>query len=704
MKTKKKEIKIPVPPEKQHKFINYHGEEMVDNFAHLYDRNDPTVLQYLVDENKYTSRIMSKTKTLQRVLYKEFKSHIDENRTSLKIQFADGFKYYTKKVEGKEYSLHCRMSPDGKESIYLDENNLICDGKFQNVGFLRHSEHDDLFVYGVDGAGNERYSVKFCCKKSGKLLEDSLDNCSEGVEFSIDGQWLYYVQLDHTERAWIVKRHKIGTSNALDEIVFEETDEMFFLTLSKSANGKFIFINSSAQITSEIRYIDSTSQAPIIVKERLAHVNYVVEADDEYFYVLTNEKVRNNYLYRRRIKGSDLEREIVVGHRDFVLIEFIQVREQYLILLERSNCLQNIRVIDKNNFESFHYIQMSDTVFSLWLGTKNEEIEDYYRRNCYKSNILRYTFTSFIQPKQIYDYNMETKESCLVEEEKIPLGPPPSPMMPLFGNNNSAVFYPNYDPCKFVQKRLYATGHDGTAIPVSLVYRKDLFNINGEPNPLLLYGYGAYGFSMMPMFNSNRLSLLDRGFIYCIAHVRGGAELGNGWYKDGKLLKKPNSFKDFISSAEYLIKEGYTSKEKLAIYGRSAGGLLMGAVLNMRPDLFKAALMEVPFVDTINTMFDSSIPWTAFEFEEWGDPRKRDIYDVMKGYCPYTNVKAQNYPSILVVAGLNDPRVSFLEPVKFVAKLRKLKTDSNQLLLKLDDVGHMGNSGQYSNLAVNIEI
>jgi len=723
---KKKEamttLRIPNPPKepiceiKPKVWVNVHGEEWHDDFAWLNDREDPDVLAYIEKENAYSQDMLAHTKPLQRLLYKEFVSRVDEAEESAKVVLSDGYSYYGKKVPGEEYRIHCRISKDGFEEVYLDENELANherfeDASFFRVGFLRHSPDCKLIAYGIDCSGNERYTAFLMDMETRTELPDSIDDIYEDFEFSVCGQYVFYTALDDYERAYQLKRHKIGMDVSQDTVLYQEDDEMFFLSLKRSTNLQYIILNSAAQVTSETRYISAEHMNDTlhVLFPRRDNISYTIESHEEFFYVLTNEDSKNNWLFRVPVptlipSGQPaweelLEaRETVIEHRDFVLIEDFQLRRNHLIVFERSNCLQNVRIVDLRGegFGTYHYVSFSDTVYSLWPGSVNEEVADLSRSTLFDTNVLRFTYTTFTQPKQVVDYNMDARTMTVVHEEKVD----------------------SYDPNSYASKRLFATGVDGTTIPVAIVYRKDLLGRDQSPpieNPLLLHAYGAYGAFVNPIFSTSRLSLLDRGFIYAVASVRGGADMGNGWYEEGKLGKKPNTFHDFISVAEYLIKEGYTSPSKLAIYGRSAGGLLIGASVNMRPELFQAALMEVPFVDVINTMFDASIPWTAFEYEEWGNPADYDLYQVMKKYCPYTNIQgialaAGQYPHMLVVGGMNDPRVAFFEPLKFVAKLRterrKYRNENSNLgqsiekaiLLKVDDAGHGGNSGQYSYL------
>ncbi|KAJ2999828.1 hypothetical protein HDV02_001606 [Globomyces sp. JEL0801] len=643
----------------------------------LHDRKNPKVLEYIEQENSYANEMLADEKALQKLLYKEFVSRLDQD-------------------EGEEYLAHCRINLEtNEEVIYLNENELATSPLFAeapcfSVGFLKLSPDCTIIAYGVDCTGQERYSVYFQNILTNETFPDSIDDVYTDLEFSEDGQYVFYTILDQFERAYMLKRHKLGTSIADDVILYHELDEMFFLTLRKTYDAAFLILNGSAQITSETRVLDAHDPLKNLqlIFPRENKVQYTVKHHTGYFYILTNRDVKNNYIYRIPIKDDVpsytdelLENpKIVVEHRDFVLIEDFQFRKRHLVVLERSNCLQNVRVINmpedgSEDFTTFHYISFSETVYSIWLGSPNEEIAYLTKEGQYNTKMLRMTYTSFIQPTQVIDYDLVERKMTIIHEEKV------RGMFP-------------YEKSNYCSKRLFALSVDGTSVPVSLVYRRDLLGMDmspSQPNPMLLHSYAAYGSCVNPIFSTARLSLLDRGFIYAVAHCRGGADMGNGWYEEGKLEKKPNTFYDFCSVAEYLIKEKYTTPSKLAIYGRSAGGLLIGASINMRPDLFQAALTEVPFIDVINTMFNSSIPWTAFEFEIDGEKLAKN-----------------EYPHILVLGGMNDPRVAFFEPLKFVAKMRHLRKqkleegfgdpsiEKRMLLLKIDNAGHGGSSGQYS--------
>ncbi|KAI1293150.1 hypothetical protein EDD11_008501 [Mortierella claussenii] len=742
--------------------VNVHGDEMVDNYNWLKERENPDVLKYIDEENQYAIAALSHTEPLQKLLYNEFISRLDANEESARVTLSDGWSYYSKSQVGLEYRLHCRSmlnlahGYDEEEQIYLDENEIAQSPEFEDstyfrVGFLRHSPDCSILAYGVDGTGQEQFTTFFKDMETGDLLQDRLTNIYENLEFSSCGRFVYYLTLvPETERAYRLYRHVLGTPVEQDQLMYEEKDEMFCLTLTKSGDGKFIMINSAAQVTSETSFLHADAGQgvthPRVIMPRKEGITYSAESHDgEYFFVLTNENSKNNWLFRtpapKHDSPSEMDllslRETVIPHRDFVLIEDFQVRRRHLVVFERSNCHQNVRVIElatpivaageigpeprpeappcsiglkPGPFDKYHYVSFSETVYSLLPESINEEVSNLSKMVLFDTNVLRFTYSSLIQPRQVIDYNLDTQESLVVHTEKI-------------------AGTPLYDANNYEQLRLFSTGIDGTAVPMSIVFRKDLIGQGGkglDANPCLLYTYGAYGSCTDPVFSTQRLSLLDRGFIYAIAHVRGGSDMGMRWYEEGKLAKKPNTFLDVISCAEYLIKEGYTSPEKLSLYGRSAGGLMLGAVINMRPDLFKTALTEVPFVDAVNTMLDSSIPWTAFEWEEWGNPENPEIYRIMKQYCPYTNVRPQRYPNMLVLGGMNDPRVAYFEPLKWVAKLRSCwpnrcspstranggrgansggssntgeeEEEDRMLLLRIEEVGHGGSSGQYAYL------
>ncbi|KAI9221383.1 prolyl oligopeptidase family-domain-containing protein [Blastocladiella britannica] len=696
--------------------INSHGDTMTDDYAWLHDRANPAVLDYVAKENAYTKNCLQHTKRLQRTLFREFVSKVDEAESTARVSLPDGWTYYARRVPRKEYRQHVRERLDPvtgqlDSEVYLDENELATIPEFAShtcfrLGCLRHSPCGRWVALAIDTVGNERYTFLIYDLHGRKLLPTRIKECWEDWEFSSDGDYGYYLAVDAADRAYRVMLHKIATDDNdpathSDQILWEETDDMFYLTMSKSADSSMIVVHSAAQVTSETRVIDLALPAQqsklSVVFPRSEGVTYSIGRHENHIYVLTNEGThKNNWLFRVPLSDTAANeditgasslvlgpRETVLSARGFVFIEDFAIRAGHLAVFERSNCIQNVRVIDLKDpsLQTFHYLSFPEKVYAVFPMTVSEEVADLSKQILYHSATLRYTYTSLTQPKQVVDYDCDKRTFTIVHEERVG-GPIP------------------YNPALYASQRVFAVGDDGTAVPMSLVYRRDLVlspsGMRRGPSPLLLHAYAAYGSCQDPIFSTQRLSLLDRGFIYAIAHVRGGADLGNAWYEDGKLDKKVNTFKDFIACIQFLIKEGYTSPDQLAIYGRSAGGLLIGNIVNEVPHLVRAALTEVPFVDVLNTMSDPTLPWTTFEYEEWGNPADPKIYRCMKGYCPYTNVESKEYPHMMVVGGMNDPRVSFFEPLKWVAKLRKHKKGDQLLLLRIDNVGHGGSGGAYS--------
>jgi len=540
------------------------------------------VLKYIEDENQYALAALSHTAPLQKLLYNEFVSRLDADEESARVMLPDGWSYYSKSQVGLEYRLHCRailnaqLGTYDSEHVYMDENEIAQspeykDSTFFRVGFLRHSPDCRILAYGVDGSGNEQFTTYFKDVETGAILPDTLSNIYENLEFSSCGRFVYYLTLvPETERAYRLYRHTLGAAVEQDRLLFEESDEMFCLTLTKSGDGKFLLINSAAQVTSETLFLhaDAEDDAHLgVIMPRKEGVTYSVESHDgKYFFVLTNEDSKNNWLFRTPApkRGEPLAdlvlmRETVIPHRDFVLIEDFQVRRRHLVVFERSNCHQNVRVIElappedsssrpeappcsiglePGPFDKYHYVSFSETVYSLLPESINEEVSNLSKMTLFDTNVLRFTYSSLVQPRQVIDYNMDSRGSITVHTEKI-------------------AGTPEYDPNDYEQLRLFSTGIDGTAVPMSIVFRKDLMAQGSrglDANPCLLYTYGAYGSCTDPVFSTQRLSLLDRGFVYAIAHVRGGSDMGMGWYEEGKLGRKPNTFLDFISCAEYLIK------------------------------------------------------------------------------------------------------------------------------------------------------
>lgn len=645
------------------------GEIRVDNYYWLRERDNPEVISYLEAENKYTDAMMKDTEELQEKLYKEMLSRIKETDLSVPEKI-DDYYYYIRTEEGKQYNIYCRKkgSLRAEEEILLDVNELAKGYDYFYIGVYRVSPDHQLLAFSVDTSGAENYTLYVKNLNSGELLQDMIPNTSYSVEWANDNMTLFYDILDEAQRPYKLFRHKLGTDPKDDALVYHEKDDAYYLELKKSKSKAYIFMNLGSMVTTEVHYLDANNPETDfkLVHPRQHQMEYYLEHHGDDFYILTNDNAKNFKLMRAPVENLSRENWVeVIPHSDSVKIDDMELFKEHLVVYERENGLKKIRITNLTDDQT-HYVEFFEPVYTLWQANNPD----------FNTSLLRFNYSSLIVPRSVFDYNMDTKIRELKKQYEV-LG--------------------GYDPSLYQSERIFAKADDGTSIPISLVYKKGMVK-NGK-NPLFLYGYGAYGSSSEPYFSSNRLSLLDRGFIYAIAHVRGGGEMGRYWYEDGKLLHKRNTFTDFIACAKHLIAEKYTSREKLVMAGGSAGGLLMGAVTNMRPDLFKAVIAEVPFVDVINTMMDPSIPLTVIEYEEWGNPHQKGYYDYMRTYSPYDNVAPKDYPNILITAGLNDPRVAYWEPAKWTAKLRALKTDNNLLLLKVNmGAGHGGASGRYDYL------
>ncbi|MGQ9610423.1 MAG: S9 family peptidase [bacterium] len=646
-----------------------HGEKLIDNYFWLRNRDDKEVIEYLETENRCTDAIMENTKELQEKLYKEMLGRIKETDKSAEVKI-DDYYYYSRTEEGKQYAIHCRKkgSMDAEEEILIDENVLAEGLEYFNIGVFEVSPDHRFLAYSVDTDGSEIYTLYIKDLTTGELLKDVITNTFYSLEWANDNKTIFYDILDETKRPYKIYRHILGTDIKDDTLVYYEKDEAFYAGVSKTKSKDYLLFISESKTTSEVSYLkaDEPLGEIKIIHPRQHEMEYYVDHHGDYFFILTNDSAKNFKLMKTPISNPTKENwEEVIPHRDTVRLEHIEAFSDHIVVFERENGLKNIRILNMKTNET-HYVNFPEPVYNFWQGDNPE----------YNTNLFRFEYTSLVTPRSVFDYNMDTKTLDLKKQDEIPSG---------------------YDASQYQSERVFAKAEDGTLIPISLVYKKGLAK-DGN-NPLYLYGYGSYGASMDPNFSTNRLSLLDRGFIYAIAHIRGGEEMGRYWYEQGKLLNKKNTFTDFISCAEHLIAEKYTSSRKLVISGASAGGLLMGAVTNMRPDLFNTVIAKVPFVDVINTMLDPSIPLTTVEYEEWGNPDDKEYFDYIKSYSPYDNVSAKDYPNILITASLNDPRVQYWEPAKWTAKLRALKTDNNILLLKTNmGAGHGGASGRYDYL------
>ena len=639
------------------------GETRVDNYSWLRDRTDPDTIHYLEAENAYTRSEMKHTDALQSKLYSEMLGRVQQTDQSVPTKRDDYF-YYTRTEEGKQYAVYCRKHGlDGPEEILLDGNVMAEGKKYFRVGNFVTSPNHKLLAYSVDFEGDEAYTIHIKDLSTGTLLPDTIPNTYYSLEWGNNNATFFYTVLDAAKRPYKVFRHTLGVKK--DALVHHEKDERFTVELEKTRSRAFILINVGSSLTSEVLYVnaDKPKGKFSILLPRVQDTEYDVTHHGDSWFIRTNDGAKTFRLIEAPVKDpSRADWKEVIAARPEATIESVTAFQDNLVTEERDRGLNQIRIQNLTTGDT-HFIEFTEPVYTAGIGANAE----------YDTKLLRFDYTSLVTPNSVFDYDTATRQRVLKKQQQIPSG---------------------YDPSIYQSERIYATATDGVKVPISLVYRKGL--VRDGQAPMLLYGYGAYGISMDPGFNSDRLSLLDRGFTYAIAHIRGGADLGKPWHEEGRILKKKNSFTDFIACAEHLIAEKFTSPAHLAIMGGSAGGLLMGAVTNMSPDLFAAVVAKVPFVDALNTMLDASLPLTIGEYEEWGNPNERPYFDYIQSYAPYENVAAGAYPSILITAGLNDPRVSYWEPAKWTAKLRAMKTDRHRLLLKTNmGSGHFGSSGRY---------
>jgi oligopeptidase B len=647
--------------------IEKHGHVRIDDYYWLRERENPEVIAYLNAENEYAEKEMAHAPLSEDKLFNEIKARFKQTDMSVPYQ-RDGYFYYTRYEEAREYPIFARKrgSLDEGEEIMLDANILAEGHEFFAIGGLAVSTERDLLAYAVDTQGRRVYTTYFKNLTTGEMLADVIPEVSENLTWANDNRTLFYAKQDPTTlRAYQIYRHVLGSDPAEDQLVFEETDETFAAYVFKTKSKKYLMIVSSHTLSQEYRYLEAdnpTGTFKVFLSRERDH-EYHLDHYQDRFLIRTNDHAKNFRLMATAVDKPLKEhwQEIIPQREDVFLGDF-EIFKDHLVLEERKRGLNQLRVMPWGG-NGEHYLEFDEPAYRVNLGTNLE----------FDTTTLRFEYTSMKTPLSIYDYNMVTRAKTLLKREEVLGG---------FNTDN------------YVTERLYAPAPDGTEIPLSIVYRKGTQR-DGQ-NPLLLYGYGAYGLSIDPAFASPRLSLIDRGFVYAIAHIRGGQELGRQWYEDGKLLKKKNTFTDFIACAEYLIRERFTNSGQLFAMGRSAGGLLMGAVTNMRPDLFQGVVAEVPFVDVITTMLDPSIPLTTGEYDEWGDPNQKEYYDYMLSYSPYDSVEAKEYPNLLITGGLHDSQVQYWEPAKWTAKLRALKTDTNRLLLKTNmDAGHGGASGRF---------
>lgn len=662
-------MKAPIATEKP-QLLEIHGHQRIDPYYWMNDRENPEIIAYLESENAYTKAVMKSTEEFQKQLFEEMKGRIKEDDQTVPY-FKSGYHWYVRYETGEEYPIYCRKkdSLQSPEEIILNVNELARGKSFYQVGGTSTTPDQKILAFAADEIGRRIYTIWFKNLETGQIYADTIPEVTGNFVWAADNETLFYSKQDpETLRSHRIYRHKLGTSSELDQLIYEETDGEFSCMVHKSKTEAYIFIHSESTISSEMRFLkaDLPDGGFQILQPRVPFLEYAADHYGDFFWIKTNENAQNFKLVKAPILSPGRENWVdVIPHRADVLLEDFDLFSRYLVTQERSNGLTQIQIKpwDGKGFA----LQFDDETYTAWISTNPE----------FDTDLLRFGYNSLVSPSSVYDFNMITRDKTLLKQQEVVGG---------------------YDGSAYHSERIWARASDGTLIPISLVYKKPLFSKTGK-NPLLLYSYGSYGYSMDAYFSSNRLSLLDRGFVFAIAHIRGGEDMGRHWYEQGKMLSKRNTFTDFIASAEHLIEQGYTSADHLYAMGGSAGGLLVGAVINMRPELFNGAIANVPFVDVVTTMLDESIPLTTGEFQEWGNPKDKEYYDYMLSYSPYDNVEAKAYPNLLVTSGLHDSQVQYWEPTKWVAKLRAMKTDQNLLLLDTNmDAGHGGASGRFNAL------
>ena len=654
----------PPPTEKKPKITEINGDKLVDNYFWLREKSSPAVIAHLEAENAYAAAVMKPTEPLQDKLYNEILSHIKQTDVNVPYRWGNYF-YYTRTVEGKQYPIFCRKQGtlEAPEQILLDLNELAKGQKFMSVGSFAPSDDGTLLAYSTDNTGYRQYTLQVKNLRTGELLPERIERV-DNVVWATDNKTIFYVTEDAvTKRSDKFFRHVLGTDKS--DLIYEEKDELFDIGAERTRDRNAIMLGAFSKTSTEFRYIPADSpnaEWKIIIARQPDH-EYDVDHRGSLFYIRTNKGAKNFRVVTAPVSDpSEKNWKEFVAHRPAVKVEGIDMFADHAVLSEWENGLQQIEIIDfKTNKR--HRIEFPEPVYATGVGPNRE----------FDTSVVRYSYQSLVTPGSVFDYDMNTRKATLLKQTEVPGG---------------------FDKANYKSERVFATASDGTKIPMSVVYKRNL-KLDGSA-PMLLYGYGSYGLSIPPTFSAGRLALLDRGVIYVIAHIRGGGEMGEPWRDAGRMMNKINTFTDFIACAEHMTKQKYTSSDRLVIQGGSAGGLLMGAVINMRPDLFKAVVAQVPFVDVLNTMLDASLPLTTSEYIEWGNPNEKPAYDYMKKYSPYDNVHKANYPAMLVKVSLNDSQVPYWEGAKFVSKIREFKTDHNPLILKVNmGAGHGGASGRY---------
>ncbi len=652
---------------KEPKVTKIFGNELVDDYFWLRGKEKQEVIDYLTAENDHTKAKTNHLEPFVDELFTEMKNRIKEDDESVPYKFKDYY-YYNKNEKGKEYKIYYRkhLNLESKEELIIDVNELAKDLEYCKIQTMKISPNQKMIAYSIDNTGYEKFSIIIKNLETGKVTVTGVTNIGWSFEWA-DDKTIYYILRDEAQRPYALKRHILGTSAETDVELFEEKDIKRSMSIWKSKDQKYLFVNTESTTSSEVHYLELTE--PLgnfkVFHSREKGHEYTIAHKNDYFYVVTNDDKSTNFkLMRTTINETAKENwEEIIAHNDAVRILYAIAFVNYLVILKRHDGLKKLEIFYGKDDKRNHDIELPESVYGLWFGDNFE----------YTTDIFRIRYTSLITPMSIYEYHVDKKKLELMKEDEVK----------------------NYNKDDYVTTRTYFDARDGVKVPISIVHKKGL----ATPAPTMLYAYGSYGYPMDTNFSTTLVSLIERGMIYIIAHIRGGGELGRKWYDDGKMLKKKNSFYDFIDCAKYLIDKKITSKDQLVIAGGSAGGLLMGGVMNMNPELFHLVIARVPFIDVINTMLDESIPLTAQEWEEWGNPNDKEYFDYMLSYSPYDNIEAKDYPHTLVTAGLNDPRVAYWEPAKMVAKLRALKTDKNDLLLKTNmGAGHGGASGRYEHM------
>jgi oligopeptidase B len=645
------------------------GHTRADDYAWLSNPKDSAVIAHLQEENAYVEAMMRHTENLQKKIYDELVARIDRKYLSLP-QKQNGYWYYTRYEEAQQYPFYCRKqgSTEAQEEIFLDLPALARGHQIYVLRGYEISRDNRWLAYGIDTTGDRRCLLFFKDLTSSRMSPETIANTSGNYVWAMDGKTLYYVVNDHTVRAYKVKRHTLGTDPATDREVFVERDSTFEVGLSTTRDNRYIFVTSGSTLTSECRYIDAlrSGSTPVIIQPRRKDLLYTLDDyEGKSFFIQTNSNAKNFKLVRAPIRAPGMKNWVdLIPHRTDALLEHAEVFTRYIVAQQYIQGLPRILIINRSTNQQ-HYVDFGEEAY----------VADMYpATDAYDLDSIRFSYSSLTTPRSDFRYGLISRIKTLLKQDRVGGG---------------------YDPALYETKRLWATAPDGAKVPISMVYKKSLLKGDGS-NPALLYAYGSYGASTSPSFNSAVVSLLDRGFVFAIGHIRGGQEMGRHWYEDGKLLKKKNTFTDFVACAEYLVREHFTTPERLFINGGSAGGMLMGAVTNMRPDLFRGVLAEVPWMDIITDSFNTDLPLTTLEFDEWGDPHDREQYEYMLSWSPYDNVRRAHYPAIFATGGLNDTQVPYFSPAKWVARVRDNNTGTNPILFKCNmGAGHSGESGRF---------